>query len=71
MERQQQLMRREWFPATHIEPQTCCTFRVLQHFHMQTLQGKIAAYDYYGALEKLTDNTGLNPTKVSLCWYYL
>jgi hypothetical protein len=63
--RRQQLLRREWYPATHTEPQTCCTFRVLQHFHMQTLQGKIMAYNYYSALEKLTDNTGMVPLKVS------
>jgi hypothetical protein len=31
---------------------------------MQTLQGKIAAYDYYTALEKLTDNVGLAVVKV-------
>jgi hypothetical protein len=33
---------------------------------MQTLQGKIAAYDYYSALEKLTDNTGVQPVKVRI-----
>jgi hypothetical protein len=62
--RRQQLLRREWYPVTHTDPQTCCTFHVLQHFHMQTLQGKIAAYDYYTALEKLTDNVGLAVVKV-------
>jgi hypothetical protein len=33
---------------------------------MQTLQGKISMYDYYSALEKLTDNTGLQRCKASL-----
>jgi hypothetical protein len=33
---------------------------------MQTLQGKVTMYDYYFALEKLTDNMGLNPCKVTL-----
>jgi hypothetical protein len=37
---------------------------MLEHFHMQTLQGKISSYDYYSAVEKLTDNTGLKPCKV-------
>ncbi|KII82634.1 hypothetical protein PLICRDRAFT_78044, partial [Plicaturopsis crispa FD-325 SS-3] len=55
----QQFLRFGWYPATHDLPGTACTFRVLEHFHMATLQGKISAYDYYGALEKLTDNTGL------------
>lgn len=36
----------------------------MRHYVMQTLQGKIAAYDYYSALEKLTDNAGLKPVKV-------
>lgn len=62
----QQVLRRSWYPSTHLEPQTCFTFRVLEHFHMQTLQGKVAMYDYYLALEKLTDNTGLYPCKVCL-----
>lgn len=60
----QQLMRRQWYPATHINPQTVCTLQVIKHYTMQTLQGKIAAYDYYAALEKLTDNVGLVVVKV-------
>jgi len=31
---------------------------------MQNLQGKVAGYDYYSALEKLTDNTGMSKIKV-------
>ncbi|KII84055.1 hypothetical protein PLICRDRAFT_671736 [Plicaturopsis crispa FD-325 SS-3] len=58
----QQLLRFGWYPATHDTPATACTFRMLEHFHLATLQGKISAYDYYGALEKLTDNTGLSPS---------
>jgi len=30
---------------------------------MQNLQGKIAGYDFYSALEKLTDNAGLREFK--------
>ncbi|KII83424.1 hypothetical protein PLICRDRAFT_180503 [Plicaturopsis crispa FD-325 SS-3] len=59
----QQLLRRQWYPATHIDPQTCCTFRMLENFHMQTLQGKLSMYDYYSSLERLTDHTGLWPCK--------
>ncbi|KAG9218105.1 hypothetical protein CCMSSC00406_0010126 [Pleurotus cornucopiae] len=55
----QQLLRRRWFPATFEQPQTSAMFRLLEHFHMQTLQGKVTIYDYYSALQKLTDNTGL------------
>ena len=60
----QQLLRAEWYPATVKEPQTVCTFRVLEHFHRMTLQGKLSAYDYYTSLEKLMDATGIELTKV-------
>jgi len=62
----QQLLRRCWFPATHIEPQSRGTFAVLAQLHMLNLRGKIAGYDYYSGLQKLTDNTGLSKIKVSL-----
>ncbi|KAJ8503496.1 hypothetical protein ONZ45_g10817 [Pleurotus djamor] len=55
----QQLLRRRWFPATFDQPQTCATFCLLKHFQMQTLQAKTTSYDYYSALQKLTDNSGL------------
>ncbi|KAF7796504.1 hypothetical protein EIP86_007682 [Pleurotus ostreatoroseus] len=56
--RTQQLLRYELYGATTTDPSTCCTLRLLEHFHMLTLQSKINAYDYYLSLEKLTDNTG-------------
>lgn len=59
----QQLLHQEWFPATPTEPQTCCTFRLLEFFHLQTLQGKVTMYDFYMALKRLTDNTGLKAPK--------
>ncbi|KAJ7036483.1 hypothetical protein C8F04DRAFT_1210089 [Mycena alexandri] len=54
-----QTLRRSWFPATDLEPQTCATFRLVELFHILTLQGKVTTYDFYSGLEKLTDNTGL------------
>ncbi|KAJ6499732.1 hypothetical protein C8R47DRAFT_1175589 [Mycena vitilis] len=56
-----QLLRAGWFPATHERPQTCATFNVLKQFHQDTLQAKMTMYDFYGVLEKLTDNTGIKP----------
>ncbi|KAJ6503458.1 hypothetical protein C8R47DRAFT_1250447 [Mycena vitilis] len=56
-----QLLRAGWFPATHERPQTCATFNVLKEFHQDTLQSKMTMYDFYGVLEKLTDNTGIKP----------
>ncbi|KAK7055626.1 CxC2 domain-containing protein [Favolaschia claudopus] len=53
-----QLLRYRWFPATHDLPRTAFTFRLLDNFHIQTLKGKTTMYDYYTAVEKLTDGTG-------------
>ncbi|KAI0694816.1 hypothetical protein C8Q76DRAFT_634374 [Earliella scabrosa] len=54
----QQLLRFDLYPATQIEPNTAFTFRLLEHYHIQSLQGKISMFDYYESLERLTDNTG-------------
>ncbi|KAJ3738073.1 hypothetical protein EV360DRAFT_90862 [Lentinula raphanica] len=59
----QQLMRCRWFPATHLEPRTAATYRVMDTFHVLTLQGKVTTYDFYAGLEKLTDNTGVKNIK--------
>ncbi|KAE9384818.1 hypothetical protein BT96DRAFT_841681, partial [Gymnopus androsaceus JB14] len=59
----QQLMRRRWFPATHLDPRTAATYQVLKTFHVMTLQGKVTTYDFYAGLEKLTDNTGVGSMK--------
>ncbi|ESK82358.1 hypothetical protein Moror_12214 [Moniliophthora roreri MCA 2997] len=53
-----QLLSYEWYPATTKIPQTCFTFRLLEHFHTMTLVGKINAYNYYCGLQNLTDNSG-------------
>ncbi|KAJ7431013.1 hypothetical protein B0H11DRAFT_2165862 [Mycena galericulata] len=61
--RRQQLLRRSWYPSTHAEPQTAATFRVLEMFHIMTLQGKVTTYDFYSGLEKMSDNTGMHKMK--------
>ena len=63
--RLQQLLRRELYPATIGEPTTCATFRMLDSFHILTLQGKLSGYDYYLSLEYLSNNTGLGLKFVS------
>ncbi|KAJ7837785.1 hypothetical protein B0H14DRAFT_3459923 [Mycena olivaceomarginata] len=42
-------------------PGHASTFEVLDTFVTQTYQAKTTMYDYYSALEKLTDNTGIKP----------
>ncbi|KAJ7608898.1 hypothetical protein DFH06DRAFT_929636, partial [Mycena polygramma] len=56
-----QLLRRRWFPATHEYPRTAATFAMLDFFLVQTLQSKTTMYDFYNALERLTDGTGVKP----------
>ncbi|KAJ7912879.1 hypothetical protein B0H13DRAFT_2326934 [Mycena leptocephala] len=56
-----QLLRAGWFPATHERPHTAATFAVLDQFHQETLQAKVTMYDFYGVLEKLTNNVGVKP----------
>ena len=55
----QQLLRHELYPATLEDPSTCATFRLMETFHMLTLQSKVTAYDFYLALQKLTDRLGI------------
>ena len=31
---------------------------MMEHYHIQSLQGKISMYDYYESLERMADNTG-------------
>ncbi|KAF7798643.1 hypothetical protein EIP86_009867 [Pleurotus ostreatoroseus] len=57
--RLQQLLRYELFPATVAEPTTAATFRMMEQFHILTLQGKLTGYDFYLSLEYLCNNTGL------------
>ncbi|KAJ7801750.1 hypothetical protein B0H14DRAFT_3489222 [Mycena olivaceomarginata] len=36
-----------WYPATDEQPQTAATFLMLDKFHVNTLQAKTTAYDFY------------------------
>lgn len=74
-----QLLRWQFFPSTPHQPRTCATFSLLKSFHLLNLTSKVSAYDYYRALERLTDNTGLHLPKsrywmllqMSLQWQHL
>lgn len=60
-----QLLRARLFPATPSKPQSTVTFECLNEFHILTTQGKLTGMDYYETLVRLTDNTGVDPPKVS------
>jgi hypothetical protein len=47
-------------------PETALTFTILKEFHMHTLSSKKSAYDYFIALQKLTNNAILDRTYVSI-----
>lgn len=59
-------MRLRWFPASPQRPATVVTFKCLDLFHKITVQGKLTGYDYYQSLIHLTDNTDINPPRVSV-----
>ncbi|KAF9502937.1 hypothetical protein BS47DRAFT_1374507 [Hydnum rufescens UP504] len=54
-----QLLHSGWFPVTVVLPQTCATFNILRHFHLLSLQSKLSAHQFYCALKRGTNNTGL------------
>ncbi|KAF7296779.1 CxC2 domain-containing protein [Mycena indigotica] len=57
-----QLLRAGWYPATSESPRTCASFSALDSFHTLTLAGKITPYDFYQALEHLSNGAGLDST---------
>lgn len=68
MEAFRQLLRVSWYPATLLNPETCATFEALELFHMTNLQGNLTVYDFYKALEMLTDGWQLH--KLPVCFKY-
>ncbi|PPR07725.1 hypothetical protein CVT26_003718, partial [Gymnopilus dilepis] len=58
-----QLLRRRLYPASQIKIRTCATFELLDTLHKFALTTKSSTYDFYRALEKLTNNTGINVPK--------
>jgi len=77
--RYMQLLCRRFFPATQVNPRTCATFSLLNQFHLLNFMSRVSAYDYYQALERLTDNTAANLPRsryralmrMSLQWQHL
>ncbi|THU99435.1 hypothetical protein K435DRAFT_794947 [Dendrothele bispora CBS 962.96] len=51
-----QLLRSMWYPATLKNPQTATTFSCLRQFQNLNCLGKLPVYDYYKALEIMTQN---------------
>lgn len=51
----QQLLLLRLFPATLKSPATIFTFQLLENFHQLARSSKITTYDYFDALQKLTN----------------
>lgn len=66
LDKRVQLLRKGWFPATTVRPQTVFTFECLDTFHELTLQSKTTLYDFYHVLLRKTDNANIFPSIVSI-----
>lgn len=58
------MLRTEVWPATTRHPKTGCTLRGLEFYEMLASSGKLSVFEYYQALEKMTDNTRTELPKV-------
>jgi hypothetical protein len=47
-------------------PRMAATFHALETFELLSYVSKVSAFEYYQALSRLSDNTGLNVPNVSL-----
>ncbi|KAF8065132.1 hypothetical protein FPV67DRAFT_1419442 [Lyophyllum atratum] len=54
-----QLLRARLYPSTATQPQTATTFNCLKHFQLLSFESKCSAYEFFGAISRETDNTGL------------
>ena len=64
----EQLIRRQLYPATVLNPTTAATFRALHHFQLLSFESKCSVYEYFQALTRESDNTGTLNIKV--LYYY-
>lgn len=63
LSKHQQLLRRGFYPATQLNVKTCASFQLLELLHLLALTSKASTFDFYRALEKATNNTGLHSSK--------
>lgn len=52
-----QILRYGWYPATVEKPKTAATFRLLERFHLLTLESKTSAYEFYYSIARETNNS--------------
>jgi hypothetical protein len=61
-----QLLRFQFYPATVANPRTAATFHALETFELLSYTSKVSVFEYYQALSRLSDNSGLNVPNVSI-----
>ena len=59
-------MRARMFPATMRRPMMAFTFNLLHQFHLHHLESKASAYDFIGALRRITNNAFAQDMPVGL-----
>lgn len=65
-----QLLRMRLYPATGTNPRSAATFSALRRFAHMTLESKCSAYEFYNSLAHETNNTGLDPSRVSPFFHF-
>jgi hypothetical protein len=60
-----QLLRMRLYPATTTNPRSAATFAALRRFAHMTFESKCSAYEFYNSLVHETNNTGLDPSRIS------
>ncbi|RXW11828.1 hypothetical protein EST38_g14025, partial [Candolleomyces aberdarensis] len=58
-----QLLKHRLYPATSDQPKSAATFRLLEVFELLQYESKLSVYEFYQAIARLTDNTGLELPK--------
>jgi hypothetical protein len=59
-----QLLQFHWFPGSTKNPHTTATFHLLKHFQLLSFESKASAFEFYSALARETENTGMVDIKV-------
>jgi CxC2 like cysteine cluster associated with KDZ transposases len=62
----QQLLHAELFSASYKMPKTAFTFKVLNHFHLDSMECKTSAQNFYSKLRRLTNNVFPDLVPVSM-----
>jgi hypothetical protein len=65
-----QLLRSQLFSASIKRPSTAFTFDVLDHFHIDAMECKTAALNFYNKLRRLTSNAFPAGAPVCCWWAY-